>query len=147
MIVRGSTPTHVFNFPHSIDNVKEAFITYKQDGRVVLDKRLADAKVDKTAKTISLRLTQENTMAFVVNRKPKDNIVEIQVKLLFNNGEVVHSHKIRERVQDGLLDAKAYAGSGSFDDDDSVIWDGGEFPTPDQDDSEDDYIWDGGGVF
>lgn len=145
MIVRGSTPTHVFNFPYSINNVKEAFITYKQDGRVVLDKRLADAKVDKTAKTISLRLTQENTMAFVVNRKPKDNIVEIQVKLLFNNGEVVHSHKIRERVQDGLLDAKAYAGGGSFDDDE-IIYDGGSMDSESDEDDDSNIIYDGGSL-
>ena len=147
MIVRGSTPTHVFNFPYSINNVKEAFITYKQDGRVVLDKRLADAKINKTAKTISLQLTQENTMAFVVNRKPKDNIVDIQVKLLFANGEVVHSHAIRERVQDGLLDAKAYAGSSGgssdFDDNDEIIWDGGSMEPEEE---SDEIIWDGGSL-
>lgn len=130
MIVRGSTPTHVFVFPQAISlpHIKEVFITYVQDGRVVIDKRLADAEINTTTRTIEVQLSQDNTMGFVVYRKPKLNLVNIQLKIAFVDGTVCHSRVMREKVCNQLLDGCVYDDGTFYDDesDDKLDYDGGE---------------------
>ncbi len=125
MIVRGTTPTHVFNIPFSIDKITEAYITYEQDGRTVIDKRLDDIEADIFENTLTLQLTQDNTLGFVVNEKPRDNIVTIQIKLLFDSDIVCCSRPIRDWVVNAVRDGKIYADSSATAIGSIVTYDGG----------------------
>ena len=126
MIIRGTTPTHVFHIPFSIAHVVEVYITYTQDNRVVVDKRLDDLKIDIHNNTLSLQLTQDNTLGFCFNNKYRDNIVLIEVKLLFDNNIICTSRPIRDKVVNQLRDGKIYADSAATPLGETVVYDGGE---------------------
>lgn len=81
-MIRGTTPTHIFNIPFDASNIKEVKITYAQDDKSVLEKHIEDCIV--TDKQISVTLTQEDT--FKLNcKKP----VEIQIRILTPAGEAL----------------------------------------------------------
>ena len=80
-MIRGSTPTHVFRLPISTELIKALRITYVQKQKTVLEKTEQDVTMDGT--TISLRLTQEETLAFNAECR-----VKIQLKVLTVNEEV-----------------------------------------------------------
>lgn len=83
-MIRGSTPTHVFRLPISTELIKALRITYVQKQKTVLEKTEQDVTMDGT--TISLRLTQEETLAFNAECR-----VKIQLKVLTVNEEVLAS--------------------------------------------------------
>ena len=83
-MIRGSTPTHVFRLPISTELIKALRITYVQKQKTVLEKTEQDVTMDGT--TISLRLTQEETLAFNAECR-----VKIQLKVLTVNEDVLAS--------------------------------------------------------
>lgn len=83
-MIRGSTPTHVFRLPINTELIKALRITYVQKQKTVLEKTEQDVTMDGT--TISLRLTQEETLAFNAECR-----VKIQLKVLTVNEEVLAS--------------------------------------------------------
>lgn len=77
---RGSTPTHTFTLPIGVDKIAKLRITYAQLGRIVLTKTEEDVTI--SGNTVSVQLTQSETLAFRDNRD-----VEIQIKALTKGGE------------------------------------------------------------
>ncbi len=83
-MTQGTTPTHVFKLPIDTGTIRELRITYCQSGRTILEKTEAD--VEMSGDTITLTMTQQETLAF----KPRQNI-KLQVKSLTKSGVVMAS--------------------------------------------------------
>lgn len=94
-MIRGTTPTHIFNLPFEASLVKELCITYQQNGKTVLEKAKTDCTLDGSA--IILKLTQEETLLF----NDKQN-VSYQLKVLTTDGEVL-ANKIATIPVDRIL--------------------------------------------
>lgn len=84
---RGTTPTHTFTLPFSVDNVSDALIVYAQSDKEVLRKTVSHCHMD--GNTLSLDLTQEETLSFDCNKK-----VQIQVRVLTVEGKALASNII-----------------------------------------------------
>lgn len=95
-MTRGSTPTHIFNFPIATSLIKQIRITYAQGDKVILTKTEADCVLED--KKAILKLTQQETLSF-----DHTILVEIQVKALTVNGDVLIS-KIENKSVDRVLD-------------------------------------------
>lgn len=74
-MIRGTTPTHVFDIPFDTALVKEARITYAQENQVIVDKKTEDCTM--SGNTISVTLTQEDTLKF-----DHACMAEVQLKVL-----------------------------------------------------------------
>lgn len=83
-MIRGTTPTHIFNIPFDTSLVDEVKITYAQDDEIVLIKGTSDCVLDTN--TIKVTLSQEDTFLF----DHKKN-VQVQVRLLTKSGEAFAS--------------------------------------------------------
>lgn len=94
-MIRGSTPTHTFSLPISTDLIKSLRLTYVQSGRTVLEK--TEKEVRMNGKQISLKLTQEETLAFDISYR-----VKIQLKVLTADGSVLVS-QIFEQSAESVL--------------------------------------------
>ena len=127
MIVRGTTPYHSFILPMAVESISELYVTYLQNGEVVLDKSTSDGnlelenvdlstenanvenltdeeiEIDPSCK-LTIHLTQEDTLAFKFFPAAEKNIAVIQVRVLDNNGEAYASDPIRERIYGVLKD-------------------------------------------
>lgn len=90
---RGSTPVNTFNVNIDLTGAT-VFITYKQNGRLILEKTGADVTIEPTA--LSVSLTQQETLAFGVGN------VEIQIRYVFPNGSADASN-IMETTADRIL--------------------------------------------
>jgi hypothetical protein len=80
----GSTPKHEFTLPFDISLVKQFKVTYKQNGKVVLEKHLSDFGASDN--TLSVTLTQEETFLFIEGVN-----VEIQARVLTVGGDALAS--------------------------------------------------------
>lgn len=103
-IIRGTTPTLTFNVKNEqmdLTQVAEVWITFKTKPGVKLVEKtydLDDVTIDAGEKTITLALTQEDTLAFA------DSNMLVQIRLRFNDGssfasaimEVVIGHILKD---------------------------------------------------
>lgn len=80
---RGTTPTNTFTVDVDLTNAKALFITYKQGGRVAVEKRIDDVEI--TAKTLTVNLTQKDTLKF------NSGNVDIQIRARLIGGEALAS--------------------------------------------------------
>ena len=84
-IIRGTTPTltfHVKNEQLNLDDIAEIWITFKTKAGVTpreVTYDINDVLIDNTEHTITLNLTQEDTLAFT-----ETNMV-VQLRVRFNN--------------------------------------------------------------
>jgi len=128
MIYRGSTPIHTFVLPFDLENITNIYITYQQNGCNVLHKTMADNfedfSVDMDAREISVRLSQSDTLVFTCGRQYKNNLVQIQVRVLFESGTVMTSDVINDRVVNTLSDVTMHDSNNRFTDT-VLIYDGG----------------------
>lgn len=90
-MIRGTTPTHIFNIPLDASLIKDVKITYVQGGEIVLERRAKDCEINGS--TVTVQLTQEETFKFNCNKK-----VYFQVRVLTTGGEVVASRVISADV-------------------------------------------------
>ncbi len=76
-MIRATTPIHTFTFPEQVDpsTCPRILITYKQNGRIVLE--LEKENLTIADQTISVSLTQEQTRRFSPHHK-----TEVQVRVL-----------------------------------------------------------------
>lgn len=103
---RGSTPTNTFTLPMDLSQAT-VYISYEQGNRIVIEKTNADLTFAEDQQThtftITLALTQEDTLAFVPGE------VLIQIRYVFPNGDADASNIIRttfERIiKDGVIRA------------------------------------------
>lgn len=84
-MIRGTTPTHIFQIPFDTSLIKELKILYAQSDEILLEKRMCDCDIG--GDTITVHLTQKETFLFDC----KKNRVEIQVRILTTNDEVLSS--------------------------------------------------------
>ena len=96
---RGSTPTNTFTLDIDLRGAT-VFITYEQDGVIVMEKTGEDLTVGE--KQIVLTLTQEETLAFHPGK------VLIQIRYIFPNGTADASDIIQTSfdriIKDGVIE-------------------------------------------
>lgn len=95
---RGTTPTNVFRTDVDLENASVLFVSYKQNGKVVLEKSLEDASVKKTLVTVNL--TQKETLLF------QDGIVTIQIRAKFPDNTAIASNLIRTTAEEIVKDGE-----------------------------------------
>ena len=88
-MIRGTTPTHTFTLPISVDDVDKIRIIYAQGG-VKIIKTNADCTME--GKTVTTTLTQEDTLSL-----SSDTAVQIQLRVLTREGEALVSDVYRIR--------------------------------------------------
>ena len=122
MLLRGTTPYHSFTLPMTVDKIAKLYITYFQNGEIILEKKsdrpedgvvitnfedmydnaeietLALSEEEINTSIATVHLTQEDTLKFHFYPAAKKNIALIQLKLLDTDNEVYASEPIKERV-------------------------------------------------
>lgn len=86
-MIRGTTPVLGFDLPFSTDLLAEAYVTFAQLGKVVLDKPLSACSKSDTK--LIVRLTQEETLKLTGNCN-----TEIQVRVRTTSGDALASQII-----------------------------------------------------
>lgn len=94
-MIRGTTPTHIFNLPIDTSIIKEVRITYVQYSKIIVEKTERD--VAMSDQTIRFKLTQEETLRFA-----KSTPVRVQLKVLTTDNTVLAS-PIRDIPVDDIL--------------------------------------------
>lgn len=94
-MIRGTTPTHIFQLPIPVATIDQLRITYAQGSNVVLEKTEAD--VSKTGKTVRYTLTQEESLLFEAGPA-----VNVQVRVLTTDGTAMASGIKRLNVNEVL---------------------------------------------
>ena len=95
---RGTTPTNVFRTDVNLENASVLFVSYKQNGKVVLEKSLEDVSIKKTLVTVNL--TQKETLLF------QDGIVTIQIRAKFPDNTAIASNLIRTTAEEIVKDGE-----------------------------------------
>ena len=103
-MIRGTTPTLLFNLPFSASVIKSAEITieYVDDlMRVLIKKELKDCECNE--KTIGTRLTQEETLQL-----PAPAIVLVQLRILTTDDIVMatvpYSTSVKRLLAEGVIE-------------------------------------------
>ena len=126
MITRGTTPYHSFVLPLTTEEISEVYITYLQNGEVILDKSIGNdieiiniqdefenASMNEPLEDfipsceLTIHLTQEDTLKFHFYPAAEKNIAVIQIRVLTTEGEAYASEPIHERIfgvlKDGVI--------------------------------------------
>lgn len=105
-MIRGTTPTHTFEFGTlNPEELVQLNVYYAQRGEVILTKTKANFDFNSvtvegvTTYTAYTKLTQEETLLFTARTE-----VEIQVRILTNDGIAMASPKYKIPVQNVLDD-------------------------------------------
>ena len=100
-LVVGSTPVHFFTFPIPTEYIDKIIVTYAQEGRVILEKSMADIEFFVTDDEVNrgmLKLSQADTYLF----DPRKLKYCMQIKVKTDNGEVIESEIHYYRVSGSL---------------------------------------------
>lgn len=89
---RGTTPTHTFDTDVDLTGAVVLYLTYKQNGRIKVEKSLSDVTVEPDKVTVTL--TQKETLSF-----DDEGDVRIQIRAKFADGKAVASNVIRTSAQ------------------------------------------------
>lgn len=98
---RGTTPTLVFTINSEIDlnTIKEVWITFDLSPLLTYTKN--DVEIDDSLKTITLKLTQDDTLKFT-----KHN-VNVQLRFLLDNDEAyaspIKSITVNDIIKGGVI--------------------------------------------
>ena len=123
MITRGTTPYHSFVLPLMTEEISEVYITYLQNGEIILDKSIGDeieiiniqdefenASMNEPLEDfvpsceLTVHLTQEDTLKFHFYPAAEKNIAVIQIRVLTTDGEAYASEPVHERIFGDLKD-------------------------------------------
>lgn len=82
-LIRGTTPTIIITVETEIDldEVSAVWIYISQQGKVKVDKELSDVEFDVVSRTMTVTLSQEDTLALKADMEAL-----FQIRLLMNNG-------------------------------------------------------------
>lgn len=103
--IRGTTPTIVVTVQTELDlhQVAEVWIYISQDGAVKVDKKIADVEFDYELRTMTLTLSQEDTLAL------NDGGALIQIRVLLLDGTALATYASSVEVgaiyKDGVITA------------------------------------------
>ena len=99
-MIRGTTPKMEFTLPFETDQIAEAYISFYQLDKIILEKTLSECTLSE--KMITVQLSQEETLKFT-----SGCVVEIQIRVLMTSGDALASNIIRintERIlKDGVI--------------------------------------------
>lgn len=95
---RGTTPINVFRTDVDLTDASVLFITYMQNGKIVLEKNISDIKIHKNI--LSVYLSQSETLLFT------EGIVNIQIRVRFRDGSTLASNLIRTFAYEILKDGE-----------------------------------------
>lgn len=99
-MIRGTTPLLEFTLPFDVSQIAEAYVTFCQSGRMVIEKRLDECEAE--GNMLSIRLTQEETLGLSTVYT-----TEIQIRVRLLSGDALASNIIRvntERIlKDGVI--------------------------------------------
>lgn len=95
---RGTTPTNIFRTDVDLTNASVLFITYKQHGKVILEKTINDVSIH--GEMVEVRLSQRETLLF------SEGIVTIQIRAKFQDGSVIASSLIRTNAREILKEGE-----------------------------------------
>ncbi len=107
MTYRGTTPKHIFYFPFDQNEVSVLKITYFQKGKVCFTKELSDVTFQPDEETITLQLSQEDTLSFEKYSwldRQRDSLILVQIRVKLTNGQCLASDVMKDRLGDVLLD-------------------------------------------
>lgn len=93
-MIKGTTPTLEFILPFEASFVKNAYVTLSQNDVIVINKELKECECN--VNMLQVQLSQQDTI-----RLNADIPVEIQIRVLTNNGEALASQiwtTIAERI-------------------------------------------------
>lgn len=95
-MVRGTTPTCYFNLPFDTSALKHIRVIFSQEKRCLVKE---GDDVERAGSVISVKLSQKETLSFVCS-----NFIDIQVRVLTNEGDALASDIIRDYVDSCLED-------------------------------------------
>lgn len=98
---RGTTPTLTFTTPYAADLVESGYISFAQRGADVLDISLTDPAVTIEDQSISVTLTQKQTLMFTTA-----DTVKIQIRAILASGKAVASNAVEDKVCPILKDGE-----------------------------------------
>ena len=90
---RGTTPTLTFTTPYAAELVESGYISFSQRGTDVLDIPLSNQAVTIADNSISVTLTQEQTLAFTTT-----DTLKIQIRAILASGKAVASNIVTDSV-------------------------------------------------
>jgi hypothetical protein len=90
---RGTTPTLTFTTPYAADLIQSGYISFMQRGEDVLDISLTDPAVTIEDESISVDLTQEQTLLFTTA-----DTVKMQIRAKLTSGKAVASNIVEDCV-------------------------------------------------
>lgn len=97
-MIRGTTPTNIFNVDVDLTTATAIFITYNQNGKTVFEKSLADGEITVAADKLTVVLTQQETL------KLDDRDIAIQIRAKMPDSTVLASNIINATVDEVLKD-------------------------------------------
>lgn len=99
-MIRGTTPTLEFGLPISKESIADAFVSFSQNQKLVIDKPLSACSCEGNKLTV--RLEQEDTLKLVA-----DQLTEIQLRVKTTDGEALASQIIKvdtyRIIKDGVI--------------------------------------------
>lgn len=98
---RGTTPTLTFTLPFQTSLIRVGFVTFKQRGKIVLDKALDDSGVALVDKQIQVTLTQAETLAMTTA-----DTCKAQVRAILADGQTLASEIVEFPVCEILKDGE-----------------------------------------
>lgn len=103
-MIRGTTPRHIFTLPDTMADVEFAalYVTYMQRHNIVLEKTLADVQRDGV--TLTVHLTQAETLAFERGNTVEPVYIQIRAKTI--DDDALASEIIKIPVEQILRDGE-----------------------------------------
>lgn len=98
---RGTTPTLTFTTPYEASLIQDGYITFKQRGAIVADISIHDESVTVSDNSISVELTQEQTLAMTTA-----DTCQAQIRLLMESGTATASNIVEIPVCPILKDGE-----------------------------------------
>ena len=99
-MIRGTTPTHIFQTGADLSEAAVVYVTYAQNGKTVIEKSLEDGLTVEGSK-ITMKMTQADTLSLSPNYQ-----VYIQIRARFEDGSAYATKKIKRDVEDILKDGE-----------------------------------------
>ena len=99
MIPKGCTGKNHFRFPDSKDDVETIYITYVQNGNVVIEKNIDDCSFSEGK--VSVNLSQKETLMLT-----DKTAIKAQIRTRLKNGVVTKSNIVEARTDYLLKDGE-----------------------------------------
>ena len=100
-MIRGTTPYLKFTIPYTVSQIKSGYLTFNQRTKTVVEKALSDDGVTVQNNLVTVHFEQKDTLSFS-HVAP----VEVQMRLVLNNGERVASNTLTFSVDKILKDGE-----------------------------------------